>query len=78
MLLNTRLLRLGANCPAVSAAAVADTEANDSPFASRNEIVTDGLPLAVGLNCTLNGRAWPAAKLIGSVRPVTWNPEFNP
>lgn len=73
-----RLLRLGANCPAVSAVAVADTAANDCPFPSRNEMVTEGSPLAVGLNCTLNGKVCPAAKLVGSVRPVTWNPEFNP
>jgi hypothetical protein len=58
--------------------AVADTAANGCPFASRNEIVTDGLPLAVGLNCTLNGKVCPAAKLVGSVTPVTWNPELNP
>lgn len=78
MLLNARLLRLGANCPAVSAVAVADTAASDCPFGLRKEIVTDGVPLAVGLNCTLNGKVCPAARLVGSVTPVTWNPEFNP
>lgn len=73
-----RLLRLGANCPTVSAVPVADTAAKGCPFASRNEIVTDGSPLAVGMNCTLNGTVCPAAKVVGSFRPVTWNPEFNP
>lgn len=71
MLVNARLLSVGANWPAVSAVPVADTATTGCALALRKEIVTDGSPLAVGLNCTLNGMVCPAAKLVGRVTPVT-------